>query len=129
MSRIFRRIFAFLIFPHIRVTADSAISFNFFQYIHWQGLILYLQCIMILQPLYMFWMYSLMRFGTPLISNSLLIALWGTVSKAFEISIIVTIRLRSSFIFMRALLRMAMLFLQPSVLVCYLVLIVTYDRS
>ena len=52
--------------------------------------------------------------GTLLFIRLWLISPWGTVSKALEMSIIVTTPPKSSFILVKALLRMAILFLQPS---------------
>lgn len=62
----------------------------------------------------MFWMYLLKNGGTPLALRLSHIALWGTVSNALIIFINVMTSPSSSFIFVKALLRMATLFLQPS---------------
>ena len=82
MLRIFRRI-AFLVFPDIRVTADFAISFNSFHYVHWQDFI------------------PAIYYGFAVFVHVFAYEIWNSfdfqsfancpVSKAFEISIIITI--------------------------------------
>ena len=65
----------------LKSNGDSGSPFNSSQYVHWQDLIPAMY-----YDFATFVHVSLMRFGTPLIFNPLLIVLWGTVSKAFEVN-------------------------------------------